>query len=298
MGLCCSTNRTRGNIIFRPLEINIEKTGNENLDKIFDEAKKILIDAETLRKDIADRFKIMITETGSVILKRPDLDSSLIGFILKIMVDINHNVKEGESLIDYRIFKFQTKSPFIVLNQERIEEVKKKTGFDPQTNKQFITMKDSILHFLEIVTDKNYFYEKLKTEVKRLEEDAKNFLTEIKREFESEGKDHITLSQAYEYIKVAEKNAEHILSLHGMLGLINELFKEVAIAAEDLVEKIEHPGTLIRWEAYAKDCVERNISDVKEVAWNYFQNEDKLLHLEDWKTNYFYKEDENEVTLK
>jgi len=298
VGLCCSTNRTRGNIIFRPLEINIEKTGNENLDKIFDEAKKILIDAETLRKDIADRFKIMITETGSVILKRPDLDSSLIGFILKIMVDINHNVKEGESLIDYRIFKFQTKSPFIVLNQERIEEVKKKTGFDPQTNKQFITMKDSILHFLEIVTDKNYFYEKLKTEVKRLEEDAKNFLTEIKREFESEGKDHITLSQAYEYIKVAEKNAEHILSLHGMLGLINELFKEVAIAAEDLVEKIEHPGTLIRWEAYAKDCVERNISDVKEVAWNYFQNEDKLLHLEDWKTNYFYKEDENEVTLK
>jgi len=151
---------------------------------------------------------------------------------------------------------------------------------------------------LKLSLIKNYFYEKLKTEVKRLEEDAKNFLTEIKREFESEGKDHITLSQAYEYIKVAEKNAEHILSLHGMLGLINELFKEVAIAAEDLVEKIEHPGTLIRWEAYAKDCVERNISDVKEVAWNYFQNEDKLLHLEDWKTNYFYKEDENEVTLK
>jgi len=47
-----------------------------------------------------------------------------------------------------------------------------------------------------------------------------------------------------------------------------------------------------------KNCVERNISDVKEVAWNYFPNEDKLIHFEDWKTNYFYKDDENEVTLK
>jgi len=37
-----------------------------------------------------------------------------------------------------------------------------------------------------------------------------------------------------------------------MLGLINELIKEVAVAAEDLVEKIENPSTIIRWEAYAK----------------------------------------------
>jgi len=287
-----------GNKIFQPIEIKLQKCGNAKLDKLFDEMEVNIKQSEDLRGKIAAHFKDMIVATGSCVLVHPTVERSISTFLICILIEINKDLEgDWKKIHDFdfkKLLTIDSKPPFVHMNEEKKQELKNDFKVDIEDNKEIMSAKDKIFSFVEAISTLKDFFSKLGEKYKILYAECLDTFNEIKAEYNSVGKEHITAGQAFDYINTAEKNVEKCLEISKMVEVMCDIFIEIANTVYTLAQKIMHPTEIAKWQRIASDAVKRKIFDPKEIVFTYAQ-EEKCKRIQDWEQNICYREAEEEL---
>lgn len=298
MGCCSNRPKIIGNIIFRPIDIKIQKCGNIELDKIFDEAIVSLKKCEEIRGNVAEAFKAMIIATGSCILRQPTFERSITTFIILILIEITKDLKNNNEILskfDFKkLIKFEKTSPYLSLDEAAIKELKKSFNFDLNNNKDIVKSKQTIITFVESLNKLKSFFFDMSNTVRKLYEDSLRFIKTLKSQYNS-NENKMTLGQAMDYIKIGEKNLENIFVMTDLISVIESFFADMLYASYTVADKLLSPHKLISWKTIARDAVKKNIYDPKMIVLVYADGEEKVKRIEDYIENIGYKEGEEEL---
>ena len=147
---------------------------------LFNQCKSELIESEKIRKDLADKFEIMLIETGACVLKRPTFERSITSFVLLVIINIkmcaNAKGVDISKLNISSLFSFSLTPPFFSVNQSEVDKVRTLTGFDMDSNESVKQGKDAIIDFLESLAK----LKKMLTEQKSLIESS---FSHLRRKF-------------------------------------------------------------------------------------------------------------------
>jgi hypothetical protein len=296
---CCGGKRYIGNFLFKPIEVkNFDRCNHEKLDTMFIEIEGFVKKSEDLRKSIADKFKDMIVATGSCVLIHPTVERSLSTFLILIMIEISKELgQDWEKFknFDYKtLIKIDSTAPFVHINEEKKTELKNNFKVDLEKNSDIIKSKAAILSFIETLNKFKEYFVELAEKTKKFSQDTFEIIKELKRQYNAEGKDKITLGQAIDYISIAEKNLEKVFDISNVLTLMGSLFMEIANTIYTLSQKIMHPKEIYKWERISADAVKKKIFDPKEIVFVYAM-EEKCKRIQDWEQNITYREEEEEL---
>lgn len=260
----------QGNKIFKPINTNL---GNDNEQlspeekQSLDNCKKLLEDIENKRKEIAQKFENFLFYTGGCVLTQPSLERGLITYVINLLTQIIICSKEKSvefNKDDFVLSSFITFSktpPFLEINNETLNNLKNKYGFDFNMIESLVKGKESIIDFISTVPTTEGM---IQNQVEVLKSIAKENV-----------KDFAMLKRI--------RN-----SIDGILFLIN-YFSEITNGILDTQLKLTKPRKIETYFKIASKASERKIKDPKEIALLYAYG-DNCGKIENWKENITYKE--------
>ena len=296
---CCTGKRYIGNFIFKPLEVyKLEKCNHENLDKMFLEIEDYIKQSEDIRQQIAAKFKNMIVSTGSCVLIHPNVERSISTFLIIILIELNRGIgndlKKIQEFELKSLLKFDSAPPFIHIDDSKKKELEDDFKIDLFSNKDIVNSKASILDFILTLNKFKDFFADLAIKSKKIYTDSLEIAEELKKQYNSLGKDKITMGQALDYINIAQKNVSKLFDITSVLSMMGSLFLELSSTIYSLSQKLMHPVEILKWQRIAQDAVKKKIFDPKEIVFVY-AFEEKCKRIQDWEQNICYREEEEEL---
>jgi hypothetical protein len=281
MGVCSTGNCIKsylferevyiqGNKIFKPINTNLD-VNNEQLSpeekQTLENCKKLLEEIENKRKEIAAKFECFLFNMGGCVLTQPTMERGLITYVVNLLTQIIicANQKKVEfNKDDFALSNFITISknpPFFELNNDTLNNLKNKYGFDFNMIESLVKGKESIIDFLSTVTSTKSLMQ--------------NQLDVLKSLLKEKIRDIFMVKQIYN-------------SIDGIIFLIN-YFSEISNGIMDTQLKLTKPRKIETYYKIASKAAERNIKDPKEIALLYAYG-DNCGKIENWKENMTYKE--------
>lgn len=294
MGLCCGTSKKMmGNIIFKPIEANIEKCGDKDFDNMFEKISVIITKTEEVRNKIAEKFKVMVIETGACVLRRPCIERSLSSFILQIFIqvtkDLDGNVEKLKQFNYKALFEFKMSSPFFSFNTKSLSELKASLGINLDDNKDISKGKKAIFEFIECLGSFKDYFIQLKNQITDLISECHLFFKQIKNKLTGDESESITIHQATEYIKIAERNIRHVMDVKEIIFITNSFLFETVETIASLADKVLSPREILNLQKIASDAFKRKVYSPMEIVFRYSKYE-KCAKIEDWQENITWKE--------
>ena len=265
---CCSGEEYRGNIIFQPINHNLVLEGeqyNEEDTKILQRCEQLLKESEEERAKIANKFKDLLVNTGACVINKPTLERALLTYIIYLLEQIILCAKEKKVAFDKNDFsisnfiKFSKQKPFLMINQNTLDNLKAKYGFDFNMIESLGKGKSSLINFLSTVIDTKNVIEKQYEMFKGILFDLNNY-----------------------YLLKKLKDA-----LEGIKFIIN-YFGELTSSIFSVQSQITNPRKIELFFKIANDAAEKNIRDPKELALCYSIVE-TCGSVNNWQENIGYK---------
>ena len=150
----------QGNKIFKKINTKLDISDNSlkpEEKKGLQECMKFLEEAEKVRIEIAKKFETFLYNTGACVLTQPSFERGLMTFIINILTQIMLSAKEKKVKFDpndISLDKFifiSTNVPFIELNKNILNSLKKKYNFDFYKNESLMKAFNSSIDFLSTV---------------------------------------------------------------------------------------------------------------------------------------------------
>ena len=284
--ICGESDNYVGHKIFLPLNTDIKaNTEDTELNVLINQCKSELIESEKIRKDLADKFEIMLIETGACVLKRPTFERSITSFVLLVIINIkmcaNAKGVDISKLNISSLFSISLTPPFFAVNQSEVDKVRTLTGFDMDSNESVKQGKDAIIDFLESLAK----LKKMLTEQKSLIESS---FSHLRRKFtqinEIKKLDYEKNKIVYEQMMTSKS------SFNFCFDIFTEMTKNSIVVGNNLV----NPNKMKMWMMIAEDAVKRIITDPKQIVF-YYSKGKKAQSVNDWKENIAYKAVEEEL---
>jgi hypothetical protein len=301
MGCCGHKKKPLGNIIFKPIDTKIEKCGNKELDEIFNEMVELLVNAENVRKQIAEKFKVMIIETGVCVLKRPSIERCISSFIVQVFVEIIKNASDEYEKLRKINFStmiiYKSEYPFLSLNKTFLEELKNGFNINLDNNSELTPAKSAIADFTKTFLELGSWFANLKTQMSHLYQNSVNFINTVKKKTQSKGEDGITFVEGLAYLNIGEKNLIHMASVTQLITTWNNFMMDIANTVNTIANKFLTPRELLNLQRIAYDAVKNKKTSPKEIVF-YYAMEEKSTSIYDWQENLIYREIDEEDELK
>ena len=284
--ICGESANYVGHKIFLPLNTDITvNTEDTELNVLINQCKSELIESEKIRKDLADKFEIMLIETGACVLKQPTFERSIISFVLLVIINIkmcgNTKGVDISELNVSSLFSFSLTPPFFAVNQSEVDKVRTMTGFDMDSNESVRRGKDAIIDFLESLAK----LKKMLTEQKSLIESS---FSHLRRKF----------AQINEIKKLDyEKNKivyEQMMTSKNSFNFCFNILTEMTTNSIAVGNNLVNPKKMKMWMMIAEDAVKRKITDPKQIVF-YYSKGKKAKSVNDWKENITYKVADEEL---
>lgn len=266
---CCRPEEYKGNIIFKTMKTDLVVQGGEITEeeqKALDECQQQLNNSEEERKKIADKFKIMLRDTGAGVLTKPTLERAIITYVIyffeQVILCANQKSMEFD-IDDFSLTNFITlteESPFIAFNQQTLDNIKDKYGFDFNTVQKLKDGQRSIIDFLTTISS-------TKTLLNNQYDTLKSLLTHFRRHFA--------------LINVIKNSMDGILFI---INYFSELTKSLIVAQG----QIANPVKLELFYRIASKAAEKGIIEPGEIALFYSIGEN-CGNIEKWEDNCVYK---------
>jgi hypothetical protein len=214
---------------------------------ILNRCENLLKQSEEERLKIADKFRELLVNTGACILKKPTLERAVISFIIYLFEQIIFCAKKKSVEFDKKDFaitnfiKISNESPFVSFNQETLNNLKSKYGFDINRIETLNNSQKSLINFLSTVIETKNVIVKQYELIKGLIMDLRNNLSLVKK-----------VTQSLEGIKF-------------ILNYFSELTKSFFLAQQQL----QNPRKIELFFKIAQKAAEKNISDPKELVLIY-----------------------------
>lgn len=265
---CCGGEEYRGNVIFQPISSNLVLEGeqyNEEDTKILERCEQLLKESEQERTKIADKFKDLLVDTGSCVINKPTLERALLTYIIYLIEQIILSAKEKKVAFDKKDFSLTNfitiskEKPFLIINQNTLDNLKEKYGFDFNMVETLGKGKASLINFLSTVIDTKNVIEKQYEMFKGILFDLNNY-----------------------YLLKKLKDA-----LEGIKFIIN-YFGELTSSIFSVQSQLTNPRKIELFFKIANDAAEKNIRDPKELALCYSIVE-TCGSVNNWQENIGYK---------
>ena len=280
MGSCfpdCVTNYltdqdlcVQGNKIFKKINTNLDISDN-NLKpeekKGLQECMKFLEEAEKVRIEIAKKFETFLYNTGACVLTQPSFERGLMTFIINILTQIMISAKEKKVKFDPSDISFDkfilisTNVPFIELNRNILNSLKKKYDFDFYKNESLMNAINSTIDFLSTVPTTKSILENQVIILQKL------------------------IAESITNIEMLDQLTD---SIDAIMFLI-DFFTEIKNGIIDTQIKLTKSRKIKIFLKIAENAAEKNISDPKKIALVYSLG-DNCGNVNNWMENMTYKE--------
>ena len=280
MGSCfpdCVTNYltdqdlcVQGNKIFKKINTNLDISDN-NLKpeekKGLQECMKFLEEAEKVRIEIAKKFETFLYNTGACVLTQPSFERGLMTFIINILTQIMISAKEKKVKFDPSDISFDkfilisTNVPFIELNRNILNSLKKKYDFDFYKNESLMNAINSTIDFLSTVPSTKSILENQVIILQKL------------------------IAESITNIEMLDQLTD---SIDAIMFLI-DFFTEIKNGIIDTQIKLTKSRKIKIFLKIAENAAEKNISDPKKIALVYSLG-DNCGNVNNWMENMTYKE--------
>ena len=247
---CCANEEYQGNIIFKSINTNLILEGEQFSEEekiILNRCENLLKQSEEERLKIADKFRELLVNTGACILKKPTLERAVISFIIYLFEQIIFCAKKKSVEFDKKDFaitnfiKISNESPFVSFNQETLNNLKSKYGFDINRIETLNNSQKSLISFLSTIIETKNVIVKQYELIKGLIMDLRNNLSLVKK-----------VTQSLEGIKF-------------ILNYFSELTKSFFLAQQQL----QNPRKIELFFKIAQKAAEKNINNPKELVLIY-----------------------------
>ena len=260
----------QGNKIFKKINTKLDITDNSlkpEEKKGLQECMKFLEEAEKVRIEIAKKFETFLYNTGACVLTQPSLERGLMTFIINILTQIMLSAKEknvkfdpNDISLDKFIF-ISTNVPFIELNKNILNTLKKKYNFDFYKNESLMKAFNSTIDFLSTVPSTKSILENQVIILQKL------------------------IADSITHVEMLEQLTD---SLDAILFLI-DFFTEIKNGIIETQIKLTKPQKIKKFLKIAENASEKNIKDPKKIALVYSFG-DNCGNIYNWKENMIYKE--------
>lgn len=267
--LCCGDNQYQGNIIFKELETKLIVEGvnfSDDDKQILGKCENLLKQSEEERKKIADKFQDLLDHTGAGVLFQPTLERAIISYIIYLVEQIILCAKQKKVEFDKKDFSFSNfltiskDPPFLKFNQEALDNLKKKYGFDINMIETLSKATKSIINFLSTV---------------------KNAKSVIQKQIEILGG---LLVEFRKNLYLVTKLSSSMEGMKFILNYSSEFASSLILAQSELVK----PRKIELFFKIANNAAEKGIQNPKELVLLYSLGEN-CGSIDKWKENMCYK---------
>ena len=244
----CGNEDYQGNKIFQKINTKLileDEKLSEDSREILERCEKLLKESEEQREKIAEKFRELLIDTGACVICKPTLERAVITFIIYFFEQIMLSAKEKKVVFDksdFAISNFITiskKSPFLTLNNDFLDNIKAKYGFDSNMIENISKGKSSLLNFLTTVfSTETVFRNQL------------NIVTKL------------LYSQNFDNIKKIKDSIEAI-------GFIISYYSELTSSIFSIESQLTNPRRIELFYKIASDASEKNVRDPKILALRY-----------------------------
>lgn len=259
----------QGNIIFKSIRTKLLYEGeNFSLEEkqILERCEALLKKAEEERENIAEKFADLLDNTGVGVLSKPTLERAIITYVIYlfeqiILSAISKRVDFDKN--DFAITNFisVTKDkPFIAFNQDTLNNLKAKYGFDISNVSILGKGKRTIINFLSAVMDTKVVIEKQYETLQELISDFRN------------------------NSRMVAKLKDSMEGLKFIINYFSELTSSLYFAQTQLAD----PKKIELFYKIAQSAAEKGIRDPKEFVLIYSQG-DNCGNAMNWEENIVYK---------
>lgn len=244
----CGNEDYQGNKIFQKINTNLILEGeklSEDSREILERCEKLLKESEEQREKIAEKFRELLIDTGACVICKPTLERAVITFIIYFFEQIMLSAKEKKVVFDksdFAISNFITiskKSPFLTLNNDFLDNIKAKYGFDSNMIENISKGKSSLLNFLTTVFSTEAVFR-----------NQLNIVTKL------------LYSQNFDNIKKIKDSIEAI-------GFIISYYSELTSSIFSIESQLTNPRRIELFYKIASDASEKNVRDPKILALRY-----------------------------
>ena len=244
----CGNEDYQGNKIFQKINTNLileDEKLSEDSREILERCEKLLKESEEQREKIAEKFRELLIDTGACVICKPTLERAVITFIIYFFEQIMLSAKEKKVVFDksdFAISNFITiskKSPFLTLNNDFLDNIKAKYGFDSNMIENISKGKSSLLNFLTTVFSTEAVF--------------RNQLSIVTK---------LLYSQNFDNIKKIKDSIEAI-------GFIISYYSELTSSIFSIESQLTNPRRIELFYKIASDASEKNVRDPKILALRY-----------------------------
>jgi len=244
----CGNEDYQGNKIFQKINTNLileDEKLSEDSREILERCEKLLKESEEQREKIAEKFRELLIDTGACVICKPTLERAVITFIIYFFEQIMLSAKEKKVVFDksdFAISNFITiskKSPFLTLNNDFLDNIKAKYGFDSNMIENISKGKSSLLNFLTTVFSTEAVF--------------RNQLNIVSK---------LLYSQNFDNIKKIKDSIEAI-------GFIISYYSELTSSIFSIESQLTNPRRIELFYKIASDASEKNVRDPKILALRY-----------------------------
>ena len=244
----CGNEDYQGNKIFQKINTNLILEGeklSEDSREILERCEKLLKESEEQREKIAEKFRELLIDTGACVICKPTLERAVITYIIYFFEQIMLSAKEKKVVFDksdFAISNFITiskKSPFLTLNNDFLDNIKAKYGFDSNMIENISKGKSSLLNFLTTVFSTEAVFR-----------NQLNIVTKL------------LYSQNFDNIKKIKDSIEAI-------GFIISYYSELTSSIFSIESQLTNPRRIELFYKIASDASEKNVRDPKILALRY-----------------------------
>ena len=244
----CGNEDYQGNKIFQKINTNLileDEKLSEDSREILERCEKLLKESEEQREKIAEKFRELLIDTGACVICKPTLERAVITFIIYFFEQIMLSAKEKKVVFDksdFALSNFITiskKSPFLTLNNDFLDNIKAKYGFDSNMIENISKGKSSLLNFLTTVFSTEAVF--------------RNQLNIVSK---------LLYSQNFDNIKKIKDSIEAI-------GFIISYYSELTSSIFSIQSQLTNPRRIELFYKIASDASEKNVRDPKILALRY-----------------------------
>ena len=236
----------QGNKIFKKINTKLDITDNSlkpEEKKGLQECMKFLEEAEKVRIEIAKKFETFLYNTGACVLTQPTFERGLMTFIINILTQIMISAKAKKIKFDSNDISFDkfifisTNVPFIELNKNILNSLKKKYNFDFYKNDSLMKAFNSSIDFLSTVPSTKSILENQVIILQKL------------------------IADSITHVEMLEQLTD---SLDAILFLI-DFFTEIKNGIIDTQIKLTKPKKIKMFLKIAENAAEKNIKEPKNL---------------------------------
>ena len=244
----CGNEDYQGNKIFQKINTNLileDEKLSEDSREILERCEKLLKESEEQIEKIAEKFRELLIDTGACVICKPTLERAVITFIIYFFEQIMLSAKEKKVVFDksdFALSNFITiskKSPFLTLNNDFLDNIKAKYGFDSNMIENISKGKSSLLNFLTTVFSTEAVF--------------RNQLNIVSK---------LLYSQNFDNIKKIKDSIEAI-------GFIISYYSELTSSIFSIQSQLTNPRRIELFYKIASDASEKNVRDPKILALRY-----------------------------